>query len=163
MKIFSKMALVALMAVGFVACSTTTIGNKVIAKKSEFELKDSVIVGKTTKRQVYEMYGEPTKNFGKLDKKMINKGASGRAVLVGRIEDEEWKVSNPKTTSLIMYLHTTNSYDGSKKYIPFAGAFMSEDASVTKKAFYIGFDDNDVATERWYSTEQVDGSRKQIR
>ena len=155
MKIFSKMALAALIAVGFVGCATTT-GNAIIGQKTEVELTSSVIVGKTTKKEVYEMYGEPTKSFGKINAAMIGKGATNTAILDGRIENEEYKVSNPKTTSLIMYMHSSST---NNSYNPLAGVFMAKEASATIKAFYIGFDENDVVTERWYSTEKREGSK----
>ncbi len=157
MKVFSQMALAALMAVGFVGCSGTTIGNAIIGEKNEVELTSSVIVGKTTKKEVYEMYGEPTKSFGKINAAMIGKGANDREILVrGRIDNEEWKISNPKTTSLIMYMHQ-NAKNNS--YNPLAGIFMDKEVSTTIKAFYIGFDENDIVSERWYSTQKIDGTK----
>ena len=156
MKIFSQMALAAVMAVIFAGCSGTTIGNSIIGQKNEVELTSSVIVGKTTKKEVYEMYGEPTKSFGKINADMIGKGTTDSAILHGRIDNEEYKVSNPKTTSLIMYMHQNTK---SNSYNPLAGIFMDKEASTTVKAFYIGFDENDVVTERWYSTQKVDGTK----
>lgn len=156
MKIFSKMALAALMAVGFVGCAGTTIGNAIIGEKNEVELTSSVIVGKTTKKEVYEMYGEPTKSFGKINAAMIGKGTTDAAILHGRIDNEEYKVSNPKTTSLIMYMHQ-NAKNNS--YNPLAGIFMDKEVSTTIKAFYIGFDENDIVSERWYSTQKIDGTK----
>ena len=156
MKIFSQMALAAVMAVVFAGCSGTTIGNSIIGQKNEVELTSSVIVGKTTKKEVYEMYGEPTKTFGKISAEMIGKATTSREQLTGRIDNEEWKVSNPKTTSLIMYMHQ-NAKNNS--YNPLAGIFMDKEVSTTIKAFYIGFDENDVVTERWYSTQKIDGTK----
>lgn len=133
MNIFSKMALAVLMAVGFVGCAGTTVGNKIIGEKNEVELTSSVIVGKTTKKEVYEMYGEPTKSFGKINATMIGKGANDREILMrGRIDNEEWKISNPKTASLIMYMHQSAK---SNSYNPLAGIFMDKEVSTTIKAF----------------------------
>lgn len=160
MKNFSHLALVAVMAVGFVAgftgCAGTSVGNKLIAEKNEVELTGSVIVGKTTKKEVYEMYGEPTKSFGKINAELIGKATSSREQLTGRIDNEEWKVSNPKTRSLIMYMHSSAK---NNSYNPLAGIFMEKEVSTTIKAFYIGFDENDVVTERWYSTQKLEGTK----
>lgn len=88
MKIFSQMALAAVMAIGFAGCAGTTTGNAIIGQKNEVELTSSVIVGKTTKREVYEMYGEPTKSFGKINAAMIGRGTTDSAILHGRIDNE---------------------------------------------------------------------------
>ncbi len=155
MKLFSKLgaAIVAFVAVfGFVACASTTSGNKALSQKSEFELKDAVVVGKTTKRQVYELLGEPSKNFGIIDAEMIAKGA--------RFGD--YKVSNPKTRGLIMYAYSAKESGGAKNLIPVVSDYMSKDTSTTEKVFYVGFDDNDIVTERWYSTQRTDSSETNI-
>lgn len=148
--------LAALMVVGFIGCAGTTVGNKIIGEKNEVELTSSVIVGKTTKKEVYEMYGEPTKSFGKINAEMIGKGTTNQAILHGRIDNEEYKVSNPKTTSLIVYMHQNAK---SNSYNPLAGIFMDKEVSTTIKAFYIGFDENDIVSERWYSTQKIDGNK----
>lgn len=150
MKTFSKLgaAFVAFVAIfGFVACSSTTSGNKALAQKSEFELKDSVVVGKTTKRQVYELLGEPSKNFG-----MVEQG----------LRYGDYKVSNQKTTSLIMYVYSAKESGGAKNMIPIVSEYMSKDSSVTDKSFYVGFDNNDIVTERWYSSQKTETSDTNI-
>lgn len=169
-KITVLLAVVA--SLGLVGCSSTTSGNKIIAKKSEFDLKDSVIVGKTTKREVYEMYGEPTKNFGKVGVNLAQKTDDSKAsALVSTMrglrdgnlnepDDESYKISNPKTTNLIVYSYTVRKTNSAKRYIPVAGNFMSSESNLELKAFYIGFDDNDIVTERWYSHTKRSGSSK---
>lgn len=150
MKVISKLgtAAVAFVAIcGFVACTSTTSGNTSIAQKSEFELKESVIVGKTTKRQVYEMLGEPTKNFG---------------VVSGSGYYGDYKISNPKTTNLVRYDYNEKESGGVKNYIPVVSSYMSKDSSVKQKAFYVGFDDNDIVTERWYFTQSSQTSETNI-
>ena len=102
------------------------------------------------------MYGEPTKSFGKINAELIGKATSSREQLTGRIDNEEWKVSNPKTRSLIMYMHSSAK---NNSYNPLAGIFMEKEVSTTIKAFYIGFDENDVVTERWYSTQKLEGTK----
>lgn len=174
MKVFSMLNVVIVaIFVAFVGCSTSTTGNKIIASKSEFELVDSIIVGKTTKRQVYAMYGEPNKNFGKVSLANIERdhqlkqGQGGsiantvRSLKDGSLDeadDESYKITNPNTTNLIMYSYTTRKTNSAKRYIPFAGNFMSVDTDLDMKALYIGFDDNNIVTERWYSRTQRSGA-----
>lgn len=55
-----------------------------------------------------------------------------------------------------MYMHSNVK---SNSYNPLAGVFMDKEVSTTIKAFYIGFDENDVVTERWYSTQKMDGTK----
>lgn len=178
MKKFSLLPLVAFLLTGLLiqACSTKTSGSKIIASKTEFELKDSVVVGKTTKKEVYQLYGEPTKNFGKVSLATVNQAntssqqnnvsqfvGSLRALRDGDLnepDDESYKITNPKTTNLIMYSYTTRKSNSAKRYIPFAGNFMSVETDLELKAFYIGFDDNDIVTERWYSHTKRKGSSK---
>ena len=172
-KITVLLAIVA--SLGLVGCSTKTSGNKIIAEKSEFDLLDSIIVGKTTKREVYKMYGEPNKNFGKVSTASVERdhqmkqGKSGgiantlRSLQDGNLDeadDESYKISNPNTTNLIMYSYTERSSNSAKTHIPLVGRFMSADTELVMKALYIGFDDNNVVTERWYSRTQRDGSSK---
>lgn len=155
MKVFSKLGatLVAFVAIwGFVACSSATSGNKALGQKSEFELKDSVVIGKTTKRQVYELLGEPTRNFGIIDAEMIQQGT--------RFGD--YKVSNPNTRGLIMYSYNAKESGGAKNLIPIVSDYMSKDSSVTEKFFYVGFDENDIVTERWYSTQRTESSEQNV-
>ena len=166
--------LAVVVSLGLVGCSTKTSGSKIIAQKSEFELKDSVIVGKTTKRQVYKMYGEPTKNFGKVGINLAKKTDDSKAsALVSTLrglqdggldepDDESYKISNPKTTNLIVYSYTVRKTNSAKRYIPVAGNFMSSESNLELKSFYIGFDDNDIVTERWYSHTKRSGSSKQF-
>ena len=175
MKLFSKLSVLGVILVSvfaFAACSTKTTGNKIIAQKSEFELIDSIIVGKTTKREVYAMHGEPNKNFGKVSVERVERDhslkqgkAGGLANTIrslqddnlGEADDESYKISNPKTTNLIAYSYTTRKTNSLKRYIPFAGNFMSVDTDLELKALYIGFDENNVVTERWYSRTQRSG------
>ena len=175
MKLFSKLGATFVVFValcGLSACSTKTSGNKIIAQKSEFELIDSIIVGKTTKREVYAMYGEPNKNFGKVSVASVERDhalkqgkAGGLANTIrslqdgnlGEADDESYKISNPNTTNLIAYSYTTRKTNSLKRYIPFAGNFMSVDTDLELKALYIGFDDNNIVTERWYSRTQRSG------
>ena len=175
MKLFSKLSVLGVILVSvfaFAACSTKTTGNKIIAQKSEFDLIDSIIVGKTTKREVYAMYGEPNKNFGKVSlasverEHSLKQGKAGSLANtirslqdgnLGEADDESYKISDPKTTNLIAYSYTTRKTNSLKRYIPFVGNFMSVDTDLELKALYIGFDDNNVVTERWYSRTQRSG------
>ena len=174
MQTFAKFTalLAVVVSLGLVGCSTKTSGNKIIAEKSEFELLESIIVGKTTKREVYQMYGEPNKNFGKVSAASVERdhkmkqGTSGgvantlRSLRDGNLDeadDESYKISNPNTTNLVMYSYTERSTDTTKTYIPVVGNFMSTDTELMMKALYIGFDDNNVVTERWYSRTQRSG------
>lgn len=184
MKIFSVLSLAAfilLTALNFSACSSKTSGSKAIANKTEFELKDSVIVGKTTRREVYAMYGEPTKNFGKVSANAQSNASAAnnlttaqqnamtfaytlRNMADGMDEpaDESHKITDPKTTSLVVYSYAVRKTNSAKRYIPVAGNFMSVDSNTDMKAFYIGFDDNDVVTERWYSHTKSSGSNRRF-
>lgn len=174
MKVFSRLNIVIVaIFVAFAGCSTKTTGNKIIASKSEFELVDSIIVGKTTKKQIYAMYGEPNKNFGKVSvanverEHQLKQGQGGSLVNTFRslqdgnlneADDESYKITNPNTTNLIMYSYTIRKSNSVKRYIPFAGNFMSVDTDLDMKALYIGFDDNNIVTERWYSRTQRSGA-----
>ena len=74
----------------------------------------------------------------------------------------DYKVSNPKTRGLIMYAYSAKESGGAKNLIPVVSDYMSKDTSTTEKVFYVGFDDNDIVTERWYSTQRTDSSETNI-
>ena len=136
MKTIFKLALSLFLALGvFSGCSASSGGAEFLGKEKESDIKKHLVVGKTTKDDIFKRWGKPQ---NRLDNRHAKK----------------------KNTEDIYSYQYQKSQAGYTAFIPLPVSASKSESII--KYLYLGFDKNDKLTEYWFEEYNNDSTSKSL-